>query len=347
MKDESLKIRFLTMEDVISAGALDMKATVNDVEEVFLLYNKKDYRFPNKIILNWGDSPEDEVKYGRINAMPGYIGGDYKMAGIKWSSSAPENPFKYRIPRSAGVIILNDLETKYPIAIMEASIISAARTGAVTGVAAKYLSKEDSKILGLVGAGVQNRTQLKALLVTRPGLKKVFVYDIHYERSLKFSEEMSKDCDIEIIPVKNAKDASINSDIIVTATLATEPILHKEWLSEGVFYANIGGNEATFDAILHSDKVIVDNWSAVEHRGISTVALMFHQGVITENNIYADLGEIVNNKKPGRVSEKERIYFNAVGMVIEDLAVASRIYKVACNNNIGTELKLWERPHWV
>src|SRR5690606_17305769 len=138
------------------------------------------YVLPNKSVLRWGDM-ESESTRGRINSMPASIGGDFNSVGIKWISSSPQNPDKYNLPRATGVIILNDYETLLPKCIMDGMLLSAMRTGANSGVAARYLAKKDSQVIGLVGAGVQNRTQLQAIHHVMKDLKHVKIADLNKE----------------------------------------------------------------------------------------------------------------------------------------------------------------------
>jgi len=133
-----------------------------------------------------------EETEGRINAMPAYLGGNVNLAGIKWVGSSPANPSRHNMPRASAVLILNDKETKLPLAIMEATIISAMRTGAVGGIAAKYLARKDSTTCGIIGAGVQARTQAMAVKVGLPGIKRFIVYDIDSDRASTWCEEMSE-----------------------------------------------------------------------------------------------------------------------------------------------------------
>ena len=119
---------YLSPEDVIRCGGMSMDKAIDDLEEVFRLYDKGDYILPGKIVMKRHE-PNAEETTGRINAMPGYIGGRFNMPGIKWIGSGPQNPFKYGLPRGSAVIVLNDPETKVPIAIMDGTLISAICTG--------------------------------------------------------------------------------------------------------------------------------------------------------------------------------------------------------------------------
>lgn len=340
------EILYLSQKDVINSGGLDMKNIIVDLENMFKIHNKKEYILPLKSVLRWGDKHSEET-IGRINAMPGYIGEDIDIAGIKWIGSGPQNPRKYGLPRASALIILNDSESFLPIAVMDGTLISAMRTGGVTGVGAKYLAKKDSKVAGIIGAGTQNRTQLMALKEVLQKLSYVKVYDIVEERNKIFAQEVSKILEIEVVPVSSGQKAIEGSDVIVTATTAKKPVIKLEWIDKGCFYSHIGGYEAEFSVIEKSDKIVVDDWYQIKHRGTQTTAIMYEKGMLEDDDIYAELGEIVLGTKNGRENDSEFIYFNSVGLALGDLIVAKRIYNNAVKNGLGTKLELWEDPLWV
>src|SRR5690625_3041825 len=174
------------------------------MEKVFSLHEKNDYVLPNKSVLRWGDMDSESTR-GRINSMPASIGGEFKSVGIKWISSAPQNPDKFDLPRATGIIILNDYETLLPVCIMDGMLLSAMRTGANSGVAAKHLARKDSEVLGLVGAGVQNKTQLLAMDHVLENLKEVKIADLNIDRAKAFAEEMSDRVNIPITVVNDAE----------------------------------------------------------------------------------------------------------------------------------------------
>lgn len=197
-----LKVLFLSQEEVVEAGGMDMDAMLDDVTLAFSLFDKGECLAPLKTALRWGDS-DTEVITGRINCMPGYVGGKIAMAGLKWIGGSPSNPARFGIPRSSGLLILNDPITMAPIAIMDAGIISAMRTGAVSGAGARYLADPHSECLGLIGAGVQGRTQLMAMKAAIPGINDVKVYDLDPERAENFCTEMEKE-------VRTGKPRAVN-----------------------------------------------------------------------------------------------------------------------------------------
>jgi len=340
------ELLYLSQKEVLAAGILEMAGVIEDLENVFKVHHNKDYVLPAKTALRWGDAHSEETK-GRINAMPGYVGGNINMSGIKWIGSAPQNPHKYGLPRASALIILNDPETYFPVAVLDGTIISAMRTGGVTGVAAKYLARPDSQIAGIIGAGTQNRTQLMALKESLPKLSKVKVYDLSSERAKTFAKEVTEFLGIDVQPVASGREAVEGADVIVTATTAKEPVIKAEWIDNGCFYSHVGGYESEYAVVKMASKLVVDDWYQVKHRGTPTPAIMFAEGLLEDSDIYAELGEIVTGNKNGRENENEFIYFNSIGMALEDITVAKRIYENALAKGLGTSLELWEKPLWV
>ncbi|MBN1828027.1 MAG: ornithine cyclodeaminase family protein [Deltaproteobacteria bacterium] len=341
-----LEFLYLSQKDVIASGGLDMGKIIKKLEEVFSIHSNGDFVLPPKVSVRWGDAHSEETR-GRINAMPGYVGGPVNSAGIKWIGGAPQNPFKYGMPRASALIVLNDPETLFPIAVMDGTVISAMRTGAVTGVAAKRLARPESSIAGLIGAGTQNRTQLMALKIVLPQLKEVTIFDLKQERSAKFALDVGKELGIDIKPVKSSREAVEGADVVVTATTAKEPVVKADWFNPGCYYSHVGSYEAEYAVIEKANKIVVDDWHQIKHRGVQTLAIMHAEGLIGDDDIYAELGDIVTGKKLGRENGKEFIYFNSVGLALEDVAVAKMIYDAAVSENRGVRLELWEKPHWV
>lgn len=343
---DELNILFLNHNDVKECGGDKMPLFIDTMEKVFSLHNKGDYVLPNKTVLRWGGMDSESSK-GRINSMPASIGGEFNAVGIKWISSAPNNPFKYNLPRATGIIILNDPETLVPIAVLDGTLISAMRTGANSGVVAKHLARKDSKVLGLVGAGVQNRTQLMALYHSVPSLEKVKIADLDMARAQNFVKQMKSIIPLELEVAGNAEEAVRDSDIFVTATVTKKPIVQPGWVQEGSLYIHVGSHECEFDVIHRCNKIVVDDWEELKHRGVETISIMYESGEFDETNLYAELGEIVNGKKAGRENDSEIIYFNSCGLGIQDIAMASTIYKAALEEDRGKNLSLWDQPAFI
>lgn len=333
-------VLLLSQKDIIDCGGNEISLAIETMEKVYSLHQKGDYVLPNKSVLRWGDI-ETETTLGRVNSMPASIDGEFKSTGIKWISSAPQNPDKFALPRASGVIILNDYQTLFPKAMMDGMLISAVRTGANSGVAAKYLAKKDSKVLGLIGAGAQNRTQLLAMYNVLSKLDEIKINDLNEERAKSFAEEMESIVDIPITVVNTAEEAVKGSDVVITATVTKDPIVKADWIEKGTLYLHVGSHECEFEVIDKADKIVVDDWEELKHRGVETISIMYKEGKFNENNIHAQIGEVVNSVKSARTSDDEFIYFNSVGMGIQDVALASVIYEKAKKENIGLEFTLF------
>jgi len=336
---------YLSQEDVRAAGGLDMKMTLQAVERAFKLLNEGHVRIPHKIVL---ELPPGERERGRMNGLAAYIGGGWEVAGIKWIPSFPKNPYERDLPRANALIILNDTQTGMPLAVMDGTIISAMRTGATGGLGAKYLARKDSEIVGMIGLGVQARTQAMALKEVLPNLKEIRGYRRSKEKAVKDAREIEELTGIRTVAVDTARDAVVGADIVVTATMADEPIVKNAWMKEGSLFIHIGSYvEQEYDVVLNSDKIVVDDWEVVKHRKTPILARMYDEGLIKDEDIYANLDEIVAGKKPGRENDEERIFYAPIGMAHEDVAVASMVYERAKKEGIGQVLRLWTEPMWV
>ncbi len=345
-QSNKVQVLWLSQEDVIAAGGLDMAAAVADLEEVFRLHALGETLLPEKIVLDWKEPPPGQQS-DHINIMPGYLGGRFDAVGLKDVASFPRNPDRYGLPRASALVILHDPDTGLPQAVMVGTLISAMRTGAATGVGAKYLAREDVARVGLIGAGVQCRTQLMALKVVRPGIREGLIFDIRRERAQAFVEEMNAQLDLRLAVAASAEEVVRQAEVLVTATTTIAPIVRDGWLAPGAFYAHVSGYEADYDVLRHADKVVVDDWETVKHRMYSTVALMWRDGEFADEDLYAELGEIVVGRKPGRENEDEIIIFSPIGMGLHDLAVAQRVYRQAQARGLGQPVTLWEKPIWT
>lgn len=245
------------------------------------------------------------------------------------------------------MIALNDPETEVPIAIMEGTLISAIRTGAETGVCAKYMAPSRSKTVGLFGAGPQCKTQLMALKASLPQLEKAYVYDLSRERTERFAAEMSQKLNMDVQAASDRLAAIESGDILVTATTATEPIIHGAEIKKGVCVAHLGNNEVDEELILRADKVVIDDWETDKHRMGDTMAYMFRNGKIDDSRIDASVSDLVAGRKSGRDNDDQLTYTCNVGLGLYDVAIAARVYQYAKENGIGQKLKLWDEPIMV
>ena len=333
---------FLSNKVMREVGVNQMENAIKDVKQVYLLNKNEDVINPGKCVLRWGKTVEDENVLGRINAMPGYVGGEYDMAGIKWIGSGPMN-YKKGLPRASVTMVLNDPDTKLPVCIADGTEISTVRTGASGGVAIELLASSKASVMTICGAGAQAYTQLEAAVIARPTINTVYVYDIRPENSEKFAQtSKEKYPQIEFIVTQDVEAAARKSDIIDCVTLATEPIIKGVWLKKGALFMNMADFEGDYDCIRRADKVVVDFWENIKHRMISTVALMWKDGLFKDEEVHAELGDILSGEKAPRENDDEIIYFNAVGAGILDIAIAARCYKKAKEQGKGVTTPFWE-----
>jgi len=333
-----VRFLYLSQADVVQAG-LTMKMAIEAMEDALSLFSEGKTIMPYKTVLDL-----DERKRGRINAMIAYVGGEYEVAGIKWIGGFPPNVDK-GWPRATALLILNDSWNGFPLALMDSTLISAVRTGAVTGVGAKYLARSDSHSVAMIGAGVQARTQLEALVTVLHELETVRVYDPRLERAEAYALEMSAKFGLQVKAVGSAEEACRGADIIVTVTVADEPIVKEAWFKEGAFFAAVGSyREEEDELVLGADKVVLDGIDHVLHRETPIVAQLVLSGRMKREQIYAEMGEIVLGQKPGRENAKERIFYSPIGMAVDDIVLAKQVYDLAKARGVGQMLSLMGNP---
>jgi ornithine cyclodeaminase len=341
---QKVEFLYLSQEDVIAAGGLDMEKTMQAIETSFRLHASGETILPPKPVLRWG-GPETEETIGRIMAMPAYLGGDLRIAGIKWIPSAPQNPARFGLPRANALIILNAPETLLPIAVMDGTIVSAMRTGAASGVAAKYLARPEASVLGMVGAGVQMRTQAMAMRVALPRLQEGRVFDIVPAKARAFADEMSAQLGFPIRAVGSAEEACKGADVFITATMSSTPYVAADWYKPGALHCEVSFWDTPAAVLTTLDRIVCDDYAHVEHHGVDVAYRAVRDGYISRDRI-TNLGDIIIGKAPGREGVAQRILFNPIGLGIHDVCEAYRVYRAARERGIGRMLTLWESPHW-
>ncbi len=269
-----------------------------------------------------------------IHAMPAYIPA-MQSAGVKWVSGFPGNSER-GLPYITGLLILNDAETGLPMSVMDCVWITAMRTGAATAVAAKYLARPQSSVVGVLGCGVQGRSNVEALNVLFP-LRRVMAYDVDADAARRYAEEITARFGLEVATVDTPREAVTGCDIVVTAG----PILKKPhrtiqagWLDEGACASLVD-----FDSYWHPDamreaaKFCTDDVAQLGHYQ----QVGYFQDIPP---VHADLGQLVVGQKPGRETPTERTMTANLGLAMDDMAVAPLLYKRAVERGIGTWLPL-------
>ena len=317
---------FLSQEDVIRVG-LTMREIIDAVEAVFREHGLKRVENPPKP----GIHP---LPSAFLHAMPAFLP-ELNAAGLKWVSSYPTNA-QHGLPAVMGVLVLNDVETGKPLAIMDCRWITAARTGAASAVAAKYLASKSAQVVGIVGAGVQGRFNLLALKEVLPSIKLVKYYDIYPEALQKTVEVMQAKTLLDVQACASPREVIENSDVIVTATGKLEKVIyHEAWVKPGALVLPVHHRGWENQTIHKADKFVTDDW---EQLSKSAASVGGFDGPLPAP--YAELGEIVLGTKPGREREDERIIDFNYGLAMEDIVIAKEIYAKALSSGMGKTLTL-------
>ena len=332
--DENKKIKYMSMEDIIESNCCDIDSIINTIEEVLLKYKNGLVQLPDKISQIF-----DEKTQSRINCMPATLL-DKKVCGVKWVSVFPQNPHKYHVPNVSGIIVLSEIEKGFPFAIMDGTLITALRTACIGGLAAKYLAKKNSRTFGTIGAGEQAQMHFIVMKHLFPLINKCYVASRTRQSEVKFIEIMKeKFPDVEyIICDSNYDMVASNADILVTAVSCQQPLLKAKSIKKGAFYCHVGGWEDEYEVPLKANKIVCDLWESLKHRGSPTIAKMYEDGLLKDEDIYANLFDIIDQTKIGREKEDEFIYFNAIGLAFVDVAVAYSFYLKVLGNNRGSDL---------
>jgi len=300
------------------------------IEKAFQLYGEGKVQMPPKVYLSFDK--------GDLRCMPAYLP-SMKAAGIKNVNSHPDNK---ELPAVMATITLIDPDTGFPLAIMDGTHITNMRTAAAAAIAVKYLAREDAKIAGFVGAGVQAKTQLEALLLIRPRIAKINVYDPNETNRKSFAEDAKSKYGLPVDYAASVKDAVEDADIVITTTPVRIPIVKAQYIRPGTHINAIGadapGKQEIDPAILQHARIVIDNWDQASHGGEINVPLA--QGLITRQDIYADLGEIITGQKPGRDSADQITVFDSTGLAIQDISAASEIFrKLISDKNLAANLE--------
>lgn len=322
-------IRIISKDDV--EKLISMSEVIEVLEKVFADYTDGKTTVPLRTKISV------EKNNGNILYMPAFLP-ENDALGLKIVSVYPGNAEKNK-QTIFSVLMLNDAETGEPIALMDAEHITALRTGAVSGLAARLLSKEDSSIACVFGSGVQARSQLEAVCAVRP-IKKAYVFSKNESRRQKYCEDMSKKLGIEVIGCNDEKAVLPDADIIIAATTSNTPVFDGALIKPGAFVTGVGSYTPAMqeipETLVKRASIVVDAYgAALKEAGDLIIPL--EKGVISRENIIGELGEIVLGRA-GRKNNEEIIFFKSVGLAIQDMSVAPIVYKKSIEREIGIEV---------
>lgn len=378
--DSKVEFLFLNEEDMIKAGVLDADRTVDTIGEVITLLSEGDYLmggrahndhgvqliFPEKSDIP--NFPLADSADRRFMAMPAYLGGRFHMCGEKWYGSNGNNR-SIGLPRSILMMMLNDVETGKPLAYMSGNLLSSMRTGAMPGLAAKLLARDDSKVLTLVGPGVICRSSLRAIMSQRFDIDTIKIKGSSptSANAIKMKEYIEENYPQvkNIVLCRDMEEALKDADIITEAVSCKEgewPEYKREWLKPGALVISTSTFNMEHKSIVDLKKVIdnygmYENYAEEDNVGYDENGNRLHTGCMGEDFVYmvqdglierdslTTFGEIIRGKKPGRESDDEIILVSIEGMPTEDVAWAYECYTYALVHDIGTKLKVWDRPY--
>jgi len=319
------KLLYLSQAEVEAVG-LTMAEIIESLEVAFREKGEGRVEMPPKPGIHPGGGDNF------IHAMPASIPALHS-AGVKWVSGFPDNAQR-GLPYITGLLILNDPETGLPIAVMDCRWITAIRTGAATAVAAKYLARPDSTVVGILACGVQGRTNLEALKTLFP-VEQVRAYDTDVVIAQHYAQEMSGRFELEIEVVDTPKEAVTGCDLVVTSgpiRKTPHATIQAGWLDEGAFASAVD-----FDSYWHSDALHEIDKLCTDDRD----QFDYYKKVgyfLKTPAVWADLGELANGSHPGRESPGERTMTMNLGLALDDMAVAPLIYQRALDQGLGTWL---------
>jgi alanine dehydrogenase len=301
---------------------VDMAEIIDGVETAFRRYQHGEAMMPAKSYVELSDVNGD------FRSMPAQVG---EGAGVKWVNVHPDNPDQFGLPTVMGLVVYSDPETAYPLAVIDGTELTRYRTGAAAGVATRHLAPSDADSLGLLGAGVQARTQLAAI-ATDIDLSKVVVADLDESAIEDFIEhESDRDCEI----VGGTPEELGQCDIISTTTPSREPVLEAEWIQEGTHInamgADAAGKQELAPALLAQAAVVVDDWEQCSHSGEINVPVT--AGDFTQDDVAATVGDVVTEDRSSL--RTSTTIFDSTGLAIQDIATAKQLYTAAESADAG------------
>lgn len=303
------------------AELLPLSACIEAVEEAFRLLGEARVPAPGTLA--------HPVPGGGFHVKIASIGNERRYFAAKVNGNFPENPTSRGLPTIQGVVVLSEAEAGVPLAMLDSAEVTALRTGAATAVAARRLARPDSRIVTVVGCGVQGRVQLRALRAVLP-ISRVFAVDADPARARAFAAEACA----EGGPVEVTDDlasAVASSDVCVTCTPARQPVLRRAWVRPGTFVAAVGadapGKQELEPTLLAAGRLVVDVLEQCAE--IGELAHALRAGVLTREKVAAELGQVVAGLRPGRESRDEITILDSTGTAILDVAVAALAYERA------------------
>jgi len=319
---------------LLGPSAVDEQTPLADVidavEAAFGAYARGDVVMPAK---SYVDLPRYN---GDFRSMPAYVAADgWDAAAVKWVNVHPDNPKDHDLPTVLGTLIYSDPETAFPLAVMDGTHLTRKRTGAAAAVATDHLAVPDATSMGLVGAGVQSYTQLEAIAQVRD-IETVVVADRNESAVAAFVDHFSDRFSVRGGSIEEAAAC----DVLSTVTPVEEPLVHSvgEHTHVNAIGADAPGKHEIADDVLTDATIVIDDYEQCTHSG--EINVPWSAGVLADEDIHAELGEVVVGHRPGRVGIDGVTVFDSTGLAIQDVACAHVAYENARGAGAGTDFAL-------
>ncbi len=315
----------LSLQDV--QQLLNVKTCIELQEKAFRWYGQgKAMNAPN----TWLDLPS---YHGWMKLMGGVNESEDRFAA-KITARFPELPLGNNLQ---GIIVLFNAQDGTILSIMDGIYISAIRTGAGGGLAARYLAREDSEVMGVLGTGIQARFNVAAIQLNVPSIKRIVAYSRSSQNRAKFVEDMQK-VGIEVLTIDQPEEVIKEADVLVTATNSTEPDLTADQVKPGMYICMVGYKKEIAPEVFRGSKIVVDSRDLALKDG--KIAEAIQLGILDDQSIYAELSEIVIGTQPGRTKAEEVTIFDSSGLAVQDCATANYVYQRALEKGMGVAVDL-------
>lgn len=324
----------LLLSETQVQSLVDIDELIAALEQAHMQYSTARAVMPLRLVV-----PLPEIQ-GRITSMPGYLSDD-RALGMKVVTYFQNNP-KQGLPAILATVMLFSAASGKMIAAMDGSYITAIRTACASAMATKVLANPQTRVMAILGAGVQARAHIRAIARVR-GLEKIKIHSPSGASAAAVKKELGPEVDAAIEVANSAEQAVRESDLVVTVTTAKKPILRREWLKAGAHINAVGSHRPDFreidGATLARAKIVVDSREAIMAE-CGDILLAITEGSITQDPIHGEIGEVLAGSKAGRTGTAEITLYKSVGIAIQDVATANLVYAKALQRGIGTSVEI-------
>lgn len=315
---------YLSAAQTIACGATDMAAALEDVARAHRLLALGRAICAAEVAMPLPAAGAG----GFLYSLPGVLNDEEPLAGVKWTAHVPANRAR-GLPRVTTTLVLNHARTGEALAVLDGSVIGSIRTGAMTGLAARLLARPGARVLGVLGAGAQAPFHVQGVLTACPAIERVLLWNRTAAHAEALAARLAREHGRPVERLDHPGAVLARSDIVVSCTAATEPVVTEFAFPPGALYCHTGLNEVAFDVIDRFDRVVVDEWEDAGRRSQQAIMRMHRAGRFPAERVGARIGEVLLGRAEGRQRAEQVIMFNSTGVSLTDLAIARRVWQRA------------------